>query len=493
MRLLESWVEMPIAGAVGWTLLHSLWEGAILSAVLAVILFMLGSARARYAAACVAMLAMLGAFGVTLACIAPDTVHGLATTSGVRRFPTWDVRTGVDAPGLTSRLAIVVPWLAPFWIAGVWIFYLRHVMGWISVCRLRRRGVCCAPERWQKELIRLGAELRISRPVLLLESCIVDVPIVLGHLRPLILVPIGILAGMPAEQVEGILLHELAHIRRCDYLMNLLQRFVEGLLFYHPAVWWISRVIRTERENCCDDIAVATSGNAHGYAVMLAELEQTRSSRCEPAVAATGASIVKRISRLLYPKGPNSAWTPLFGSVVLITIAAVAVAAWQSEPVHQDSAAAQRTDQARASRYAKWLNGDVVYLIADQERAAFQRLTTDEERDEFIKQFWLRRDPTPGTEENEFKEEHYRRISYANERFGTKSGRSGWQTDRGHMYIVYGPPDEIESHPSSGAQIRYPFEVWKYRYVEGIGGNLSVTFVDRLRTGEYALAPGSAW
>ncbi|MEX2260963.1 MAG: GWxTD domain-containing protein, partial [Bryobacteraceae bacterium] len=203
-------------------------------------------------------------------------------------------------------------------------------------------------------------------------------------------------------------------------------------------------------------------------------------------------SLVKRIRRLLYPKGPNRAWPPLFGSVVLIVIAAVALAAWQSEPPQQSFVAAQQqTDRAETSPYVKWLNEDVAYIITDEERAAFQKLMTKEQREKFIEQFWLRRDPTPGTGENELKEEHYRRIGYANKRFRT-SGRPGWQTDRGRMYIPYGPPDEIESHPSGGGQTVYPFEIWKYRYVEGIGNNVSFTFVDRTRTGDYRLAPGNA-
>ncbi|MEX2262493.1 MAG: M56 family metallopeptidase, partial [Bryobacteraceae bacterium] len=242
MRLLTIWVETPLAGAVGWTLLHSLWEGAIISVVLAAALLALRSPRARYAVAFLAMLVMPVLFALTLVRMMPEGAHGLVAL-GAPPFPAWNVRSGVDTLSPSnSGLAAVVPWLVPFWIAGVWTFYLRHAAGWISVCRLRRRGVCCAPERWQKELARLSTQLRISRPVLLLESCMVDVPMVLGHLRPLILMPIGLLARLPVGQIEAILLHELAHIRRYDYLVNLLQRFVEGLLFYHPAVWWMSRV-----------------------------------------------------------------------------------------------------------------------------------------------------------------------------------------------------------------------------------------------------------
>src|SRR5579864_3954459 len=146
--------------------------------------------------------------------------------------------------------------------------------------------------------------------------------------------------------------------------------------------------------------------------------------------------------------------------------------------------------------YRKWLNEDVAYIITDEERAAFKRLQTDEEREQFIEQFWLRRDPTPDTVENEFKEEHYRRIAYANENFA--SGIPGWKTDRGRIYITYGPPDEKESHPSGGSYERppeegggttstFPFEQWRYRYIEGVGSDIIIEFVDPTMSGEYRM------
>lgn len=146
--------------------------------------------------------------------------------------------------------------------------------------------------------------------------------------------------------------------------------------------------------------------------------------------------------------------------------------------------------------YRKWLNEDVAYIITDEERQAFRRLSTDEEREQFIEQFWLRRDPTPDTAENEYKEEHYRRIAYANERFA--SGIPGWKTDRGRIYITFGPPDEIESHPSGGSYERpieegggttsvFPFEKWRYRYIEDIGSDIIIEFVDPTMTGEYRM------
>lgn len=482
------WVETPLAGAVGWTILHSLWEGAIISAALAAALSTLRSSRLRYTAACVAMAVMLGGFGVTLVRVMPEGARSLSGAR-VHTFPAWNVRTDMEAHRPSNpAIAAAVPWLTPLWTAGVCIFYLMHAGGWVSVRRLRRRGVCSAPDPWQNELTRLCAQLHVSRPIRLLESCLVDTPMLLGHLQPFILMPVGLLAGLPAGQVEAILLHELMHIRRHDYLVNALQRFVEGLLFYHPAVWWMSRVMRTERENCCDDAVVAMSGNAREYAMALAILEEKRSP--ELAVAATGGNLVKRIRRLLYPTRPNTAWTPLFSVIVLIAIAASGLAAWQSvQPQHSSASEQQQAVTVRTSPFVKWLNEDVVYIITDEERAAFQKLPTDEEREKFIEQFWLRRDPTPGTVENEFKEEHYRRIEYTNERFSTAS-RTGWRTDRGHMYIIYGPPDELESHPQ-GAQSPNATEVWTYRYIDGVGDNESLTFIDRTGTGDYRLAPGN--
>jgi GWxTD domain-containing protein len=146
----------------------------------------------------------------------------------------------------------------------------------------------------------------------------------------------------------------------------------------------------------------------------------------------------------------------------------------------------------------KWLEQDVLYIITDEEKAAFKRLTTDDERYQFIEQFWLRRDPSPDTVENETRDEHYRRIAYANERFA--SGKPGWKTDRGRIYITWGAPDQIESHPSGGSYLRpqeegggttstFPFETWRYRYLEGqgLGNEVIIEFVDPTMSGEYRM------
>ena len=146
--------------------------------------------------------------------------------------------------------------------------------------------------------------------------------------------------------------------------------------------------------------------------------------------------------------------------------------------------------------FKRWLDEDVRYIITPEERKAFVQMATDEERENFIESFWMRRDPTPDSMENEYKEEHYRRIAYANDRYA--SGIPGWRTDRGRIYIAYGPADEIESHPSGGQYQRpyeegggftstYPFEIWRYRWIEGIGSDILLEFVDPTMTGEYRL------
>src|SRR5947207_2634515 len=194
----------------------------------------------------------------------------------------------------------------------------------------------------------------------------------------------------------------------------------------------------------------------------------------------------------------------LFVSIFLMAIAIPSVSAEQTQdpgtpPVPQklDKEAKRkmkRTMKELDSAYRQWLTEDVTYIISPEERNAFLQLDTNEEREQFIEQFWLRRSSNPDLPENDFKEEHYRRIAYANEHYA--SGIPGWKTDRGRIYITHGPPDEIDSHPSGGTYLRpqeegggqtstYPFETWRYRYIEGIGENVMLEFVDPTMTGEY--------
>ena len=202
-------------------------------------------------------------------------------------------------------------------------------------------------------------------------------------------------------------------------------------------------------------------------------------------------------------------WAGIAGAAVFIAGVPIIAQKKVAAPVAagRDTVAKPMSDKDRKRKEAqlkkeletpwkKWLDNDVTYIITDEERKAFKRFNTDEEREQFVEQFWLRRDPTPDSIENEYKEEHYRRIAYSNERYA--SGIPGWKTDRGRIYITIGPPDEIESHPSGGTYQRpqaegggetstFPFEDWRYRYIDGIGNDVNIEFVDPTMTGEYRM------
>ena len=475
MNVLEHLVQTRLASALGWTLFHSLWEGALAALFLLAVLLATRSPRVRYVCSCAAMGGLLVAFAITLGVSSKSQGEfGSIPAVFVNTVRNGDaIRFNIPA---NYALDYFLPWLAPFWIAGVVALLLRRAAGWIRTQRLRTSGVCRPPDPWPQRLDALRARLRVLRPVILMETSLAEVPVVVGYLSPVILVPAGLLAGIPSSQMEAILLHELAHIRRHDALVNLFQNVAESLLFYHPAAWWISSVIRAEREKCCDDLAVAANGDTLEYAAALTALEQRRTAY-PAALAASGGSLVKRIRRLLNPEA-RLELAPLLSAGTLLVLAAGALIAWQS--------AATKQSKQPVTPYTLWMNEDVAYIITPEERTALQKLQTDEERGHFIEQFWMRRDPTPDTVRNEFKEEHYRRIAYANEHFSGPV--PGWKSDRGRIYIVYGPPDGIEDHSAN----QPPNEQWLYHFIPGIGQNVIIEFVDPAGTGEYKMTSDPA-
>ncbi|HVF45976.1 MAG TPA: GWxTD domain-containing protein, partial [Pyrinomonadaceae bacterium] len=187
-----------------------------------------------------------------------------------------------------------------------------------------------------------------------------------------------------------------------------------------------------------------------------------------------------------------------FFAILITALGVVGISAQDKNKPSQDVSDKVRNVKPEVKEvYKKWMNTDVAYIITEQEKKAFKALATDEERENFIENFWRRRDPNPDTEENEYREEYYERIAYANEHFA--SGIPGWKTDRGRVYIAHGKPDSVESHPAGGSYDRpsyegggstttYPFEVWFYRHLDGIGDGLEIEFVDPTGTGEYRLA-----
>lgn len=304
---------MNLTNALGWTLIHFLWQGALIAALLVGTLAVLryAGSRARYAAGCAAMMLMLVCAGVTFLELkfTGRPSHRSAPALGnllVNPWPLTDKR-GIDGALAAVAVADYVPALVWAWFGGVIYLSIRSLGSWIVAERFAQRRTWPAEAIWHERFAALAKRLSISKPVRLAVSALAEVPAVIGSVRPIVLVPASIFMGLTAEQIEALLAHELAHVRRHDYLVNLLQTAVEMLLFYHPAVWWVSRNIRNERENCCDDLAVEVCGNTLTYVQALTELEQMRRGTPRLAMAADGGSLLGRVQRLLGVKQARSA------------------------------------------------------------------------------------------------------------------------------------------------------------------------------------------
>ena len=221
----------------------------------------------------------------------------------------------------------VGPWLPVatlVWIAGVLILSLRPLAGCFHVRKLKRFGQTTLAEPTLLACDKLSKRLGIRRAVKFAQSSLVEVPTVIGYLKPVVLLPVSTITGLSAAELELILAHELAHVRRHDYIVNLAQTVVEALLFYHPGMWWVSSQIRRERENCCDDVVVAISGDRATYIRALAQLEQQRVG--PPALAANGGSLMVRVRRLLGQPGSEfssrstTAWLAGLVAIALVAL-----------------------------------------------------------------------------------------------------------------------------------------------------------------------------
>jgi beta-lactamase regulating signal transducer with metallopeptidase domain len=309
----------PLADAVSAALIHSLWQDSMVAFLLWVALVALRQRpNARYAAGCVALALMavlpaLTAGLLYLEALRPETV---SPAVGTARAIVGDAGSTVTWMGGSLQpgpwLARLQTWALPVWSMGVLLFSLRLVGGGAHALALRRRSED-ADEGIRSMVARLAKRMGVDRLVRVAISARTDGPATLGWLRPVILLPPATAMGLTPQQLEAVLAHELAHIRRHDYLVNVLQMAVETLFFYHPAVWWASRQIRIERELCCDDLAVGSCGDALCYAQALTTVAKLRVTTVGMAVGATGGTLVQRIERLLGGTKPEhrSQWPAL--------------------------------------------------------------------------------------------------------------------------------------------------------------------------------------
>lgn len=334
--------EPAFVSALGWALIDFLWQGLAIGSAAALALALLRNARpqARYAVACaaLALCAVLPLFGLVHELWIDDSAAPLPLSLAATAAPI----AGADvfvAPldSWRSTLQLRLPWIVALWSLGAAVLALRMAMGIAWVGRMRRTHADAVDPRWQAKLDRLGVLLGVRRAVPLRIADDLDSPVAAGWWRPLVLVPAALIARMPADLLEALLAHELAHIKRYDYLVNLAQSAVEALLFYHPVVWWLSKRIRAERERIADELAAQALGDPKRLALALQQLDllrmdQIRDGFAQPhlAPAAHGGNLMSRIQHLVRPDRHALSWKialPILGlSAICLTVFAQAQA-----------------------------------------------------------------------------------------------------------------------------------------------------------------------
>jgi GWxTD domain-containing protein len=327
---------------------------------------------------------------------------------------------------------------------------------------------------------------------------------------------------------EAVMLHEQQHVRARHFSILLLAGIHRAIFWFNPLSWWLQNKLTELAETACDEAALRVLDDRISYAEILIDLAEKSSSPHAAGIAmARGNTVTGRVERILQQTS-LAPETSMIRRIVLIALflplVGIATSTWITEATVLAPAA--RAAKARIVRVvqpaespqapvappapqpqppqavrtevtnylSKWPDQEVPDIISPDERAVFEKLRTDEEREMFIQQFWLRRDPTPETEANEYRENYYRRIVQANERF-TTGGTPGWKTDRGRIYILHGPPDEVETHAQGstylqlggGPRSTFPFERWRYRNIAGMGQNMILEFVDTAKDGTYKL------
>ncbi len=378
---------------LGWVLLHSLWQFAAIAMLSTLVVRCLrrSSASSRYGflvfalATCVLCpIATWYMQHVEAVDIASKSSHEppLERASELSQVPIVDIGealgiasepqepaaavehpTIIAEPTVPSPLLIQVraalrPWLAWIvvtWSLGVMVCAMRPLLSWVAIRKLRREGATPVSRELLDVLCRVSKQIGVTRTVQLLQSTVVQVPVVLGYLRPMILLPVCLLSNLPISQLEAIIAHELAHIRRHDFVVNLLQTIIETLFFYHPAAWWLSHRIRIEREHCCDDLVVQLVGNRVEYGRALVAIEQLRGASGVLALGAADGSMLSRIRRIVAQRENSrvvSQWSPLnVLATILVFVAMTGLLCWRglaqaaSEPL---AAANQEQTQAES-------------------------------------------------------------------------------------------------------------------------------------------------
>jgi beta-lactamase regulating signal transducer with metallopeptidase domain len=333
MNFLNSIISENLISAIGWTIIHSLWQGAAaaLGCALLMVFLRRSAARTRYLAGVMTLILVIVMSMVTFVSIYQPGVPGIPVTAenGTQLLLTGSATNQGNvtlAAFFKNYFNRHLPLVVTIWLLGVLVLVLRLSGGYLYNQRLKLHRNQPLSNHWQNRLETFCRLTGIQKPVNLVESALVKIPMTIGHFKPVILFPLGLVTGLPRDQVEALLAHELAHILRKDYLVNILQSFVDILFFYHPGVRWISSHVRSERENCCDDIAVSLSGNSLNVAKALTNIQGYNMRTPYPAMAVAGKrfssrGLLARIKRLVSPPAQGSSFAAgTIGAVVPVVV-----------------------------------------------------------------------------------------------------------------------------------------------------------------------------
>ncbi len=461
-----------------WFLNH-LWQATVFAALAIILVALLrrAGARTRYAVLLVALakFAVPAAFLATLvddAGLRPEALRWQARDIGeIAYVPLATIARGVapvevataTSPVAVPRVAHSETWclFSIVWISGGLLIVSRWARRHWHFVRGLGDVKPCRDARVVEALDRVRRSIRLRRSVRLILSGNVAQPWVWGVWRPVIALPEAMSAKLADAELDAVLAHELQHPKRWDNLVGYFQAVLCAALWFHPLVWWLDRHLLAAREEACDESVVEATTNREAYVTGLLKVCRFSVEASPAGVSHAAASSMKsrmeRIMSMTQVRERRVVRWPVVAGLVLAALAMSFVAG--VAPV--SNAQVETLD-----RLEKWLSEDVVYIINEAEETKFATLINDADREAFIEKFWRDRDPNPSTPDNEFRSEHYRRIAYSNAGWGEEG--SGWKTDRGRIYVIYGPPDEIEVHPRAGVE--------KWRYWDGVFANVVLDF-----------------
>ncbi len=337
MSVLSDLLSDKVITALGWNIFHILWQGIIIALVLSVILrFLKGkSAQIRYLISLVSLFLMLGLSIFNFTNNYDNNLDTATNTNSLDQSESTNVllidlnNTEINATSkevlakFKNKLENIdkyFPLIVNIWIIGMLIFIVKFILNYLYTNRLKKIKITSISEEWLVRFLKLQEQLKINRTVSYIESQLIKIPLVLGYLKPVIVIPVEMLSGIPSNQIEAIIAHELAHIRRNDYIFNVLQTIIETVFFFHPAVWYISSRIRNERENCCDDMALTVCDGSLVYAKALVSVQELTLGKHYAAVAFSGRKkhLLNRIKRMIMKQKVKSNFTDKIIAAIII-------------------------------------------------------------------------------------------------------------------------------------------------------------------------------